>query len=121
MELTTSAFENRSILVVEDDDNVCHELVDKLKQSGARIVGPAASAIDALLLLEHVDIDAALIDIHVDTDSSIPIASRLLDDNVPFVFATSENCSDLPDAYKGFVIDDVVDLQAIANTLFPPH
>lgn len=121
MELTPRPFENKAILVVEDDDDLCRDIVDKLKKSGARVIGPAASALDALLFLEHGKVDAVLIDIHVDTDSAIPIAKKLLDEDVPFVFATSQNCSDLPDDYRGFLVDRLSDLQLIANVLFPPH
>lgn len=121
MTLTTNAFEDRRILIVEDDGEVCDDLVVQLKQSGARIVGPATSALDALLLLEHAAVDAAVIDLHVDPDQSIPVASRLIDTGTPFVFATSEQCSELPEDYEGYVVDDLRDLQMIANRLFPPH
>jgi CheY-like chemotaxis protein len=119
--MTPHPFESRSILVVEDDAEVCRDIVDQLKRSGAIIVGPATNALEALLLLEHDDIDAAVIDLRVDAYESIPVASRLLHDKVPFVFATSEHCSELPENYAGYVVDNLSDMQMIANKLFPPH
>jgi PAS domain S-box-containing protein len=92
----------RRILVVEDEGLIALQLQSDLEDAGHRVIGPARSLAQGLLLAEQEDIDAALVDVTLGAESSIPIANRLLARSVPFAFATGyADSTMLPEHLRG--------------------
>ena len=61
---------------------------DMLAEIGATTVTVSASVSDALAAIERERPDLAVLDVNLGTETSIPIAERLAELNVPFLFAT---------------------------------
>ena len=76
------------ILIVEDEIVVAMDLVSIIRDAGAEVVGPAMSVREALRLIESHEITAAIVDVNLGKEDSLPVALRLVDANIPFVFHT---------------------------------
>ena len=77
----------KCILVVEDEPLVAMMVEDFLLGEGAVVVGPATSLAKALELAEGT-FDAALLDVNLAGERVYPVARRLQQRGIPFVFAT---------------------------------
>lgn len=82
--------ENRRqrVLVVEDEILIAMMLEDTLEGLGYAIVGPAHRFADGLAAAESEDIDLAVLDLNLDGQRSLPIADKLAERGIPFIFAT---------------------------------
>lgn len=116
-------FRNKCILVVEDDYLLAEETRRQLEASGAQVIGPVPRVDQALSLIDNNEIDAAILDVRLDAETSYPIAATLEARSIPFVFATAFSTEDMPEAYRGFVVEKPASLQAIGQKLFGsrPH
>lgn len=87
----------KRILVVEDDWFIANYVADALAGAGAAPVGPVATAEGALDLLERQGApDAATLDVTLLDGNSVPVARRLADMAVPFMFLTADAGGALP-------------------------
>ena len=77
------------VLVVEDEFMLALELEQSLRDLGCAVLGPAASAGEALGLLERERPDAATLDVRLRDGRVTPVAERLEAAGVPFVLVTS--------------------------------
>ena len=59
-----------------------------LKSLGYSVAGPAPSVERAFKLLDRETIKAALLDVHLGNENSIPIANKLTELDIPFLFIT---------------------------------
>ena len=78
----------KSILVVEDAFLVGMQLKEDLESLGYSVVGPANSVQKAISLIEHNSIHGAVLDVNLGHENSNPIAQRLDELQVPFLFIT---------------------------------
>ena len=89
------------VLVVEDEFLLAYELETELTDAGATVVA-TASTVDAAL--QQIDcqerIDGAVLDVNLGGKSVYPVADRLVERNVPFVFTTGYDASALPSRFK---------------------
>jgi CheY-like chemotaxis protein len=76
------------ILIVEDEAIIAMTAEDMLEQIGCVVAGVAASFDQAMAAAEGGGFDAALLDINLNGVSSLPVAQRLREKGMPFVFAT---------------------------------
>jgi CheY-like chemotaxis protein len=76
------------LLVVEDESHVAMLVEDMLADMGCDVVASAARVSEALRLIEATDIDAAVLDVNVAGEKVFPVAEKLRDRKIPFVFAT---------------------------------
>lgn len=78
------------ILVVEDNYLVADVLCEGLRDIGCEIVGPTASveASEKLIQAEDGALDGALLDVNLGGVFSFPIAVRLRELGIPFIFLT---------------------------------
>ena len=93
MPLYANCLRGRTILLVEDEYLIAMDMADQLRHAGATILGPVASAGEAIdLIAEHVhDLDAAVLDLNLGNGrTAYPIADRLAEIGVPYVFATGD-------------------------------
>ncbi|MBW9091644.1 response regulator [Rhizobium wenxiniae] len=112
-------FKGKRILVVEDEYFLADEVRQKLIALGAKVVGPVASVRDAMELIEASEIDAAILDIHLGDEFVFPVADRLDELNIPFVFATGYDRAFVPVEYTGFALcEKPTELAKIARALW---
>lgn len=83
-----SVLTGRRILVVEDEFLIASVLCDMLEDSGAVVLGPAATVAEAMQLLHENPVDAALLDMNLNGQWSDPVAEDLQARRIPFVFTT---------------------------------
>lgn len=85
---------NKTILVVEDDVLLAETLSDLLVEADFDPAGPAATAEDAIALVQAGNVDAAILDIRLKGGQSFPVAYALRQRRLPFMFltATSQDC-----------------------------
>ncbi len=82
------ATSSNTILVVEDAYLVGLQLKDDLESIGYRVIGPASSVSKAINLINENTVRGAVLDVNLGHENSIPIASRLDEDDIPFIFIT---------------------------------
>jgi CheY-like chemotaxis protein len=100
-----SALQDLRVLVVENDEMSAALLQMQLVQSGALVVGLAASVAEALRLLEEAAPDVALLDYRLaHNETSEPVAAALAARRVPFVLATGMAAEQLPVAMQSGVL-----------------
>ncbi len=84
------------ILVVEDEALAALQLEDMLTDLGCTVIGPAARLRQALDLLERQVIDAAVLDLNVAGELVYPVADRLTDRGIQFLFVTGYRAAPSP-------------------------
>jgi len=91
----------RRILVVEDEYFVADDLVQALTRLGAEVLGPVATREEAFELLSTGErIDLAVLDINLQDESVFPVADTLVEQGVPFLFATGYDQTAIPAQYQ---------------------
>jgi DNA-binding response OmpR family regulator len=78
------------ILIAEDNGLLAFELQELLENAGLTVLGPTATSRQAMELLDQRCASAAVLDWNLLDGTSDPVARRLLEQNVPFVFFTSD-------------------------------
>ncbi len=79
----------RRILLVEDFFMVAEIYKSLLTRLSYRVVGPAPSVETALTLLEQEEVDGAVLDVTLNGQLVTPVAHRLRELELPFVFLTA--------------------------------
>lgn len=94
------ALAQRRVLVVEDEYFVADDMAQALRKLGAEVVGPVPDKDKALALLaSDRHIDAAVLDVNLRGQSVFPVADVLIQQGIPFVFATGYDRSSVPACY----------------------
>lgn len=88
--MTEPRINGKRILVVEDESLIAIDLIDQLEGLGATCVGPALTLDHALRLVDGSKVDCGVLDVRVGRDSIFPVAQRLRDQGVGFVFHTGD-------------------------------
>jgi DNA-binding response OmpR family regulator len=100
--LTQNALVGCRILVVEDDPLIAAVLADILQDTGAEVVGPAATLDEAESLARANGISVALLDIRLAESEVWPAAQILAENGVPIVFCTGHyDAQTLPPEWLG--------------------
>ena len=79
----------RRVLVVEDEFLAALTTVDFLESIGCEVVGPAARLAPALALAQSETLDAAVLDINIAGEMIWPVAERLRDRGIPYLFLSA--------------------------------
>jgi CheY-like chemotaxis protein len=88
------------VLIVEDDAVIATAMAENFAHAGAIVVGPATTVQAGLAALDHSPrIDAAVVDLNLHGEIAYPVADRLIERGIPFVFATGFGTSDIPTRY----------------------
>lgn len=85
--MDSQALTGRSILVVEEEPAIAHDLERQFQRAGARVLS-AGKLRDALHLAEHPAISAAVINLRVGSDNTAAVCRRLSYLGIPFMFHT---------------------------------
>jgi CheY-like chemotaxis protein len=88
------------ILIVDDEPMISLLLEDWLDELGHEVVGPARNVASALALIGTTPPDAAIVDVSLRGENSYPIAERLSERKIPFVFATGHAEGSLPPPFE---------------------
>jgi DNA-binding response OmpR family regulator len=88
--MTVGRLAGRRILLVEDDPIIALHLKMMLEDAGAVVTGPTADLPTAFRLAEQHAHDAAVLDVRLERDDTLPLATLLLERQLPFLFQTSD-------------------------------
>ncbi|NWJ27589.1 response regulator [Rhizobium sp. RM] len=109
----------KRILIVEDEYFLADETRRQLIALKAEVVGPVAHVDDALELISSRKIDGAILDVHLGDELVFPVAERLDELDIPFVFATGYDPNVVPEKFSGFTLcEKPTELGKIARALF---
>ncbi len=89
------------ILIVDDEPMIALLLEDWLTELGHAVAGPARNVASALALIGSAAPDAAIVDVTLGKETGYPIALRLAELKIPFVFATGRAEGSLPPPFEG--------------------
>jgi DNA-binding response OmpR family regulator len=111
---------DKTVLVVEDDYFIAMELCRNLETAGAEVIGPVGRVGDALAKIARSDrIDGALLDLNLHGAMAFPVADKLCERGVPFMFTTGYDASVIPEKYRDIARSSKpVTLQRISTELF---
>jgi CheY-like chemotaxis protein len=114
-----TALRGRWILIVEDDCVTAMDLAETLSAAGAQVVGPAGTIDTAFELLRgQPPLDIALLDIEVEGAFVFDIADELVKRDVPIVFTTGYERSEIPARFHAARhCEKPVGIAAIAHAL----
>jgi DNA-binding response OmpR family regulator len=112
------------VLVAEDEAVVALMIEELLTESGFVVIGPVASTMAGLALVEQEVIDCAVLDIKLTDGISLPVAEALAARGIPFVITTGYERESIHPGYNGapvltkvFLPHELLD--AIAEALRP--
>lgn len=91
----------KTILVVEDDFLVGHDLRAFLEDAGAAVVGPVGNVAQACTVARERDIDGAVLDVRLWTETAAPVAVELATREVPFIVVSGHAPEEIPPAMRG--------------------
>lgn len=121
--LRGTGLRGRRILVVEDEYLAVEILLDILEQAGAIVLGPIGWADEALAYVRECGaaLDGAVLDVNLHGHPSYGIADALVEQGVPFVFATGYDEGTMAARYRGHPrCPKPFERQAILAALAPP-
>lgn len=112
------------LLVVEDELLVALDIESILTEAGMVVVGPAASAAEALELVASTAVDAALLDANLHGEPIDDVASALVKRGIPFAYVTGYGRESLPSGFEAPIIPKPFDaaqlISATRQLLAPP-
>ena len=88
------------VLVVEDEAMIAMLAEDMLDMAGCTLAGIASTLAEGLAAAERDDFDVAMLDMNLDGERSTPIADRLRERGLPFIFTTGYGSSGIPDHHS---------------------
>ncbi|MBZ9677584.1 response regulator [Mesorhizobium sp. ES1-1] len=106
------------ILIVEDEFLVADDIARYFAGLGAHILGPVATVAEAQMLAEEAD--AAVLDIDLNGASVFPVADRLSELGIPFVFFSAYDRNVIPSRLDHIAsLMKPTDRRKIIAALFP--
>jgi two-component SAPR family response regulator len=98
--MTTVDLAGRRILVVEDEVILAMEIVAEIEDNNGVVLGPVATLDAGIVALQEQKPDACIVNINLGREKVYDLADRLIDEDVPFVFASSEPRAAIPDRFN---------------------
>ena len=89
-----STLDGLRVLLVEDDFLILMDLEDVLQEAGAEIIAQCRSVNAALEHVDDDDIEVAVLDLRLGDQTVAPVARRLAERGVPFLFYSGQIDSD---------------------------
>lgn len=90
----------RRILVVEDEPLLAFDIVDQIEEHNGIVPGPVVTLEKGFDALREMKPDAAIVNINLGRQLVYPLADEMLDQGVPFIFASSEERAAIPDRFN---------------------
>jgi DNA-binding response OmpR family regulator len=105
------------VFVAEDEPMVSMLLEDLLDTAGYRVV-LAANLAEGLTLATDETIDVAFLDITLGRQTSFPIAEKLHQRNIPFIFASGYGLEDVPEHFRDVqMLQKPYDMKGVLSAL----
>lgn len=96
----TAALAGRRILIVEDEYLIARQVRRVVETAGATVAGVVGTVADALRLVEQDRaIDAAILDVNLGGERITPVARRLADLGIPFLFSSGYEQAEFVSAF----------------------
>jgi CheY-like chemotaxis protein len=107
------------VLIAEDNFIVADSLKRLITAYGGTVAVMVPSADAALAALESVPIDVAILDIYLKGGTADPLADRLLESRIPFLFLTGYGDDNvLPERLRGLPrLEKPLDVDQLLETL----
>jgi PAS domain S-box-containing protein len=104
------------LLLAEDEALVAIDIKDLLVELGFEVVGPYSKVGEALAAVNNHDLNAAILDVNLGGELIYPVAERLMDKGVPFVFSTGYGAEVIDDRFASYhVLQKPIQRQALEN------
>ena len=87
--MTSVDLAGRRILVVEEEAILAMEIIGEIEDHNGVVVGPVATLDAGIAALRELEPDACIVNINLGPDKVYDLADILIDQQVPFVFASS--------------------------------
>jgi two-component sensor histidine kinase/DNA-binding response OmpR family regulator len=108
------AIQGQRIMIVEDEALVAMILEDQLQEIGLSTVATCASIAEAMKAIDRNPPDAAILDVNLGGQLVYPVADRLMDLHIPFVFVTGYGRESIDRRYDSIhVLEKPVERQAL--------
>ena len=102
------------IMIVEDEALVAMILEDQLQEIGLSTVATCASVAEAMKAIDRIALDAAILDVNLGGQLVYPVADRLMDLSIPFVFVTGYGRESIDRRYDSIhVLEKPVEREAL--------
>ena len=75
-----------SVLIVEDEPFIALDLATAVEEARGKVIGPAGSVREGLILIEQHLVRAAIVDVKLSDGNVTPIADLLIEGGVPMIF-----------------------------------
>jgi DNA-binding response OmpR family regulator len=75
-----------SVLIVEDEPFIALDLATAVEEARGKVIGPAGSVREGLMLIERHLVQAAVLDVNLSDRDVTPIAELLIECGVPVIF-----------------------------------
>ncbi|MGD9508116.1 MAG: response regulator [Geminicoccaceae bacterium] len=98
--MSATSLTGTRILLVEDETLVALDLESMLADAGCEVIGPVPSVAAAVAKLDCQAVDGALLDVNLGKETVYPLADRLRQRGVPYVFLTGYGSETLPDIHR---------------------
>jgi DNA-binding response OmpR family regulator len=85
----TTPLSGARVLIVEDDFIILNDLETLLAEAGAEVIGPCQIVADALAVADG-SVSTAILDVSLRSETIEPVAARLYEFGVPFLFYTGQ-------------------------------
>src|ERR1043165_2537952 len=89
-----------SVFLVEDEVMIRMMVADMLNELGYTVAAEAGEIGEAMRLAQNTYFDLAILDVNVNGKGISPVADRLKARGRPFIFATGDGSSGLPEEYR---------------------
>lgn len=86
-----------SVLIVEDEPFIALDLATAVEEARGKVIGPAGSVREALVLIEQNWVQVAVLDVNLSDRDVTPVAELLIEGGVPVIFYSG---LDLPAALR---------------------
>jgi CheY-like chemotaxis protein len=105
------------IMIVEDEALVAMILEDQLKELGLSIVASCATVREAMAAIDEHAPDAAILDVNLRGQTVYPVADRLKERGIPFVFVTGYGRESIDQRYTSIqVLEKPIERQVLEKT-----
>lgn len=97
--MTTVDLARRRILVVEDEAILAMDIAAEIEDHNGVVLGPVATLEAGMTAFQALGPDACIVNINLGPNKVYELADLLMDQQVPFVFASSEARASIPDRF----------------------
>ena len=113
-EASPDAIRGKRIMIVEDEALVAMILEDQLEDLGFSIAAICANVAEAMKAVDESAPDAAILDVNLGGQLVYPVADRLIDRGIPFVFVTGYGRESVDQRYSSIrVLEKPVERQTL--------